>query len=235
MDTVTQDTEEAPPVDGDEKHILLLDNHPVTTMTAELYLQRIAPAVRIVVYGSAEAVLRALPTRRWHRIFLEIGIAGGHGLSLAQHCCDLGYARRCAIFTGVDHLRLRVQAYAMGLLGYISKSSSMLEFMAALAAVMAGQRTFPAAVPGEPVPVRLTEKQLEVVNLLYRGLKRREIAAHLQLDPKVVDGRVIKVMQLLGAANRREAVARALEFGCVNIHARSVSVGTAAPQGGAVC
>ncbi len=118
----------------------------------------------------------------------------------------------------------------MGLLGYISKSSSMLELMAALSRVMAGQRTFPAALP-----VRLTEKQLELVNLLYRGLKRREIAEHLRLDPRVVDGRVTRIMQLLGAANRRETVARALEFGCVNIDARSVSAGVAAPQGGAIC
>ncbi len=79
MDTVSQETEEAPPVDGDEKHILLLDNHPVTTMTTELYLQRIDPAVRIAVYGSAEAVLRALPTRRWHRIFWRSGSPGRMG------------------------------------------------------------------------------------------------------------------------------------------------------------
>ncbi len=62
-------------------------------------------------------------------------------------------------------------------------------------------------------PAGLTQRQVEVVRLLGQGLTNPEIAERLVLSVRTVDSHVAAVLDKLGAATRREAVAKAAELG----------------------
>ncbi|WP_291411734.1 response regulator transcription factor [Actinophytocola sp.] len=57
-------------------------------------------------------------------------------------------------------------------------------------------------------PGGLTDRQLEVVRLLGRGLSNAEIAREMVLSPKSVEHHVGAVLTKLGAASRLEAAQR---------------------------
>jgi DNA-binding NarL/FixJ family response regulator len=62
-------------------------------------------------------------------------------------------------------------------------------------------------------PAGLTDRQLEVLRLLARGLTNGEIATQLVLSVRTVDRHVAEILAKLGAASRRQAAARAETLG----------------------
>jgi DNA-binding CsgD family transcriptional regulator len=62
-------------------------------------------------------------------------------------------------------------------------------------------------------PAGLTERQLEVLRLLARGLTNGEIATQLVLSVRTVDRHVAEILAKLGVTSRRQAAARAEALG----------------------
>src|ERR1051325_4141510 len=63
----------------------------------------------------------------------------------------------------------------------------------------------------------LTPRELEILNLLVEGLSNKAIAARLGISDQTVKLHVAAVCGKLGAANRTEAVRRAIRRGLVSL------------------
>jgi DNA-binding CsgD family transcriptional regulator/tetratricopeptide (TPR) repeat protein len=79
-----------------------------------------------------------------------------------------------------------------------------------------------ARIPRGPAPATrvnpagLTERQVEVVQLLARGMTNAEIAGQLVLSVRTVDSHVAAALEKLGTRTRKEAAARAAGLGLLN-------------------
>ena len=71
----------------------------------------------------------------------------------------------------------------------------------------------PASERDESRRYRLTPREAETLGLLYQGLTSQEIGARLGIQRKTVDTYLASVIGKLGAQNRVEAVAIAIERG----------------------
>jgi DNA-binding CsgD family transcriptional regulator/tetratricopeptide (TPR) repeat protein len=69
-------------------------------------------------------------------------------------------------------------------------------------------------------PAGLTARQAEVLRLLGQGYTNAEIASQLVVSVRTVDSHVAAVLAKLGAASRREAVARAADLGVLDAENR---------------
>ena len=69
-------------------------------------------------------------------------------------------------------------------------------------------------MPTEP----LTERELEVLNLLAQGMPNKEIAAHLVISERTAKFHVSSIMGKLGATNRTEAVSLAAQRGLITLY-----------------
>src|SRR5437879_11953933 len=67
--------------------------------------------------------------------------------------------------------------------------------------------------PYEP----LTERELEVLNLLAQGMPNKEIAAQLIISERTAKFHVSSIMGKLGATNRTEAVSLAAQKGLITL------------------
>ena len=63
----------------------------------------------------------------------------------------------------------------------------------------------------------LTPREMEVLRLLALGLSNRKIGARLSINERTVKFHVAAIMAKLEAANRTEAVMRAIERGLINV------------------
>jgi len=124
-------------------------------------------------------------------------------------------------FVEKDLVQRAVQA---GAVGYLTKGASKIEIAEAIRAAYVGQTTLsPEAMQAliqatkelAKVGIDLTKRQHEVLKLMVVGLNNREIGEKLYLSPSTVSYHVSEILSKLGAANRAEASAIAVQNGLV--------------------
>ena len=126
------------------------------------------------------------------------------------------------VVTGTDDDRLMLDLLDLGIAGFAAKTSSGAVIEAALRLIAAGGRYLPArlaeiaasraAPAADPAPVArpaLSERHLDVLRLVARGLSNKEIAQSLDLAPETVKTHLARVQTILGAKNRTDAATRA--------------------------
>lgn len=69
----------------------------------------------------------------------------------------------------------------------------------------------------DPTPEHLTSRELEVLELIAEGLSNKAIAARLGISDQTVKFHASSIQGKLGAANRTDAVRRAVRRGLVTL------------------
>jgi DNA-binding NarL/FixJ family response regulator len=124
------------------------------------------------------------------------------------------------------------EALRAGASGFLLKNAPPEQLVEAVRAVAAGdgllspevtrrvieefaRRSPPPAAPGKDALGELTERELEVLRLMARGLSNAEIADRLVITPGTAKTHVGRILMKLGLANRVQAVVLAYECGLV--------------------
>jgi DNA-binding NarL/FixJ family response regulator len=113
------------------------------------------------------------------------------------------------------------RAIEAGVRGYILKEMVHTKVTQAIRTVQAGKRLMPPEVAerlSEYFPqVALTPREVEVLNLVARGMANNEIAHQLGTASGTVKMHVQNILAKLGAADRTHAVTIALERGILHL------------------
>lgn len=113
------------------------------------------------------------------------------------------------------------RAFEAGASGYILKSASPADLLEAIFAVHRGERWVPAIVArlaAEGNAQRaLSGRQLEVLELLAKGLSNKEIATVLGFTPDGTKAHLKSIYAKLGVNDRTEAVVIAIQRGLIRV------------------
>ena len=106
-----------------------------------------------------------------------------------------------------------------GARGYLLKGAALDEIERAIRAVAAGQTYLDPKVASRVVALsgapRLSAREREVLRLVAHGRSNKEIASALDIAERTVKFHVTAIFNKLGAENRAQAVALAMERGLV--------------------
>jgi DNA-binding NarL/FixJ family response regulator len=214
--------------------ILLADDHPLFREGVKPILQKLDAQVEVleaVDYPSAYAI--SAQYSAMDLALMDLNMPGGTGIDgIAQ------FRRRfpdipLIVLSAADQPDEVREVLAAGAMGYISKASAPAVIVSAIQLVIAGgvyappdllsQRPAPPppppvvpvhpASPSGPRLSNLTERQLDVVRLIAKGMSNRQIAETLHLTEGTVKIHVTAVLRALDAANRTEAVLVAQKAG----------------------
>ncbi|GAA1925351.1 response regulator transcription factor [Nocardioides lentus] len=190
----------------------------------------------IVVVAEAadgrEAVARAVATSP-DVVLLEARMPHRSGLEACRRITASVPGARVVVLSGSDDEADLYEAVRGGAMGYLLKDSTVEEVVQAVRVVAAGQSLIspamalklvsgmqPTAAPGEAPPrpaARLTDRELEVLRLVARGLGNREIAVRLSISENTVKNHVRNMLEKLGLHSRVEAVVYALRAKLVEV------------------
>ncbi|MEO8337016.1 MAG: response regulator transcription factor [bacterium] len=113
------------------------------------------------------------------------------------------------------------RALSAGACGYLLKGARAAELTASIRAAAAGRRFIPQAVAqslAEYTPrVELTSRELEVLRLVSKGLRNKEIARVTTLAAGTVKVHLKHILQKLDVEDRTEAVTLALQRGIIHL------------------
>jgi DNA-binding NarL/FixJ family response regulator len=88
-------------------------------------------------------------------------------------------------------------------------------------AVMVSRQLQPVTPVGDPIKVRLTRRQQQVLDLLVQGSSNRRIGRCLHITEQTVKAHLHMIYHKLGAADRTEAAVSALRLGLASHQASS--------------
>ncbi len=189
------------------------------------------------VVGEAADGRRAVELARRLRpdvVLMDVRMPGTDGIAATREICEdpaLADVRVLVLTTFEDDAYI-VGALRAGASGFLGKGSDPDEIVAAVRAVHAGDallspaatRTLidryvrPADAATGEVPEALgdlTEREVEILTLVGRGLSNADIAADLVISPHTAKTHVNRVMTKLHAHDRAQLVIAAYENGLV--------------------
>jgi DNA-binding NarL/FixJ family response regulator len=112
------------------------------------------------------------------------------------------------------------RALDAGAVGYLFKDMPGAQIIGAIRIAARGERVIPDVVATQLAEfaqrVDLTARELEVLTLMAKGHRNRDIATAIGRSEETVKMHVKSVLAKLGAADRTEAVALAIERGIVH-------------------
>lgn len=200
--------------------ILLIDDHALFREGLKALLPRLDASVRLIeAAGCAEGLAELNERGDLNLALLDLGLGDGK-----DRLCCLRRLRKAdptlpvVIISAHEGSTTVTAAFREGASGYIPKSSPTAVVLDALRQVLSGGVYFPCDVSIGAKAIRedpLTKRQRQVLELMAHGEPNKTIARRLGTAEGTVRIHVTAVIKALGAANRTEAVSKAIRLGYV--------------------
>ncbi|MFC1959353.1 response regulator [Chloroflexota bacterium] len=211
--------------------VLLVDDHQMVRQGLLFFL---STQPGITVLGEAatgEEALQLVEELAPDVVLLDLVLPGISGIEVMQTLRRQHPAVEVIVLTSfIDDSKV-ADAIRAGAAGYLMKDVDPTELAAAIYAIRSGElylhpeaarRLAEAMRPGpgeqqEPVPSTLTERELEVLKLVARGMSNQEIAGQLNISLKTVKAHVSNILHKLALESRVQAALYALRHQVVQL------------------
>ncbi|MCE7987336.1 MAG: DNA-binding response regulator [Caldilinea sp. CFX5] len=209
--------------------ILIADDHAVVRRGLRTILLS-EPEMELAdeAADGMEAVLKARACRP-DVILLDMVMPRLDGLGAIQQIKQENPAARILVLTSFAEDDKLFPAIKSGALGYLLKDSAPEQLLQAIRDVYAGKSSLdpsvalklirelnrPSDLPLSPDP--LSDRELEVLKLVARGLTNQEIADTLIIGERTVGNHISSILSKLHLANRTQAALYALREGIATL------------------
>jgi DNA-binding NarL/FixJ family response regulator len=206
--------------------VLIVDDHPLLREGLVQFLNR---QDDLTCCGEAEdaagaetAIVRLKPDL----VLLDLRLGSGDGLEFIKSLKARYENLRILVLSQQDELLFAERCIAAGAAGYIMKQEATREVLNAVRAVLQGElyisrklsaRLLKKMIETRPASSRtglekLTDRELQVFQLLASGLKNREIASELHLSVKTIETYRENLKNKLGLQNSAQLLRYATDW-----------------------
>ena len=207
--------------------VLLVDDHALVRRGFRHMLEDHEDIAVVGEAGNGEDAVRLAQQLKPRVVVMDCALPGMSGLAATRKILE-GSVRNGAAAPALLMLSMHSeetlvqQALAAGARGYILKSAMDLDLAAAVRKAAAGEKVLdpqlarPSSLRGERGS-GLTQRELQILQLIVNGKSNKEIADQLQLSVNTVAVHRANIMDALGIHKTAELVVYAIRNGLVNI------------------
>lgn len=205
--------------------VFLVDDHPIIRRGFQLLL---GMEPDLMVCGEADsgpAALQKILALKPDVAIVDLSLKASTGLDLIKHLRAQRLKLKLLVFTMRDEGIYAERALRAGADGYITKEEGTEKAIQAIRLLMQGKRyisdrvaekmmdTLTGTVPGTGSAVQsLSDRELEVLELLGKGLGSRQIADKLHLSIKTIESHREHMKTKLGLDRATELVSYAFNW-----------------------
>lgn len=205
--------------------LLIADDHEVVRAGLKSLLADVQDIQIVAEATDGEDALRQAHRHRPQVVLMDVRMVGGDGLAALGRLREELPAVPVVMFSAYDNPTYMARAAALGAAGYLVKSASRDEIIAAVRQAGAGESlwsreglrragsaTLPARATAD-LETALTKREAEVLKQLALGLSNKEIAQALEISYETVKEHVQHILRKLGVADRTQAAVWAVRKG----------------------
>ena len=208
--------------------VMVVDDHPMWRDAVARDLEAAGYDVVATAANGTEALNRA-PAARPDVVVLDLQIPAPTGVEVTAELAGADGAVRVLILSASGEQADVLEAVKAGATGYLVKSASREELVAAVRRVAQGEAVFTPGLAGlvlgeyrrlsdaprsqDPPTPELTERETEVLRLVAKGLSYKQIAERLVLSHRTVQNHVQNTLRKLQMHNRVQLARYAIERG----------------------
>ena len=215
------------PNSGEPIRVLVVDDHALFRRGLQMVLEQ-EPDIEVVGEASdgSEAVTVASDTLP-DVVLMDVRMPRRGGIDACTAIKDVVPSAKIIMLTISDEEADLYEAVRAGAMGYLLKEISIEEVASAIRAVHGGQSLISPSMASKlltefaamsrrseerqqvPTP-RLTDREMEVLKLVARGLNNRDIAKELFISENTVKNHIRNILEKLQLHSRMEAVVYAV-------------------------
>ena len=201
--------------------ILIVDDHPIMRVGIQAILTAQADFQVVAQAGTAAEAVRLFAERCPDLTLMDLRLPDKSGVDAIREIRKISPTAKIIVLTTYEGDEDIHQALAAGAQGYLIKGMPHDALVKALYRVHGGSRFLPNVVSqslSSRVPgTNLSQREQEVLELLFAGKSNREIAKLLAIKEATVKSHVSVILLRLNVSDRTQAVVEGLKRGLVHL------------------
>jgi len=201
--------------------IVIVDDHPAIQNGLIATLQ---PEPDMQVVGTAATASEAVKVWRENRPdIMDLSLrGGGNGIEAIRQIRVEFATAKIIVFSALTGEEDVYQALQAGAVTFLAKETPDEELVKTIRDVHAGGRPLPPDV-ARKLADRLTQpslsaREIEVLSLVAKGLRNKEIGAALSISEDTVQGHMMHILSKLGVNDRTRATVVAAQKGIIRLN-----------------
>jgi len=202
--------------------VLLVDDHSLVRRGFRRMLEDESDMEVVGEAGNGEDSIKLAKELHPQVVVMDCALPGMNGLQATRQIIEDSPDTAVLMLSMHTESTWVRQAIEAGAKGYVLKNAMDLELGAAIRKVAAGETVFDPQVEQRAVlkgerSAALTQRELEVLQMIVDGKSNKEIAAVLDLSANTVAVHRANIMSSLGIHKTAELVVYAIRAGLVNV------------------
>ena len=205
--------------------IVLVDDHPLFRAGMRFVLDNTVGNKVVAEAGDSRSGRDVIKQHQPDVVVLDLVLGDGRGLEVLQEISNLAPSARVLMVSMLDESMYAERCIRSGAAGYLMKSTAPDSLVSAVEAVARGDvflssfltqrlmQRMSSGVSPQARPIQtLTDRELEVFELIALGRSTRETASSLGISPKTVESHQSRIKRKLGVGSTHELLRVAMSW-----------------------
>ena len=214
--------------------VMIADDHELVRMALRTLLDSESDFEVVAEAADTDSAVDGVLLHNPDVLLLDLRMPGGGGVEVCRRIREAGCEAAVLVLTSHDGDEEVFSVLEAGAGGYLMKDARPEHIAQAVRSLAEGQAVFDAGIAARVISGRrndvaasgtladpLSERELEVLELMAKGLTNKNIGRRLWIGETTVKTHVSHILRKLGQGDRTQAVLAALKQGIVGLEAES--------------
>lgn len=199
----------------------ICEDHPLVRDGIVQLLQQVDAQVQIEQHATAKTLLNA--AQGWGKmdlVLIDIGLPDSVGYETLRRLRTARDDVPIVVVSGLTDRQTVLQAIELGAMGFVPKTASSHDMLAAFKVVLEGGLFLPdieayktLSSAAEQNTLKLTPRQWQILRSVLEGKSIKRMASELDISEATVKAHITPILRSLGATTRTEAIVKAAQLG----------------------
>ena len=213
----------------DKIRLLIVDDHRIVRSGIKLLFQGNEDVEFVGEFDNGTDALEIMSELQPNVVITDISMPKMNGFELTKKIKELHPSINVLVLSMHDDDDYILDALESGAMGYLLKDSDDEDIINAVNSIAAGKMYYNNSVSdvfakkllrqktGDVEVKKLTDRELEVMELIVKGFNNKEIANLLFVSKRTIDNHRTNFMKKIGSKNTADIVRTAISMGLVKV------------------